>query len=100
MNKLLKAASIAALVVGSAHAADDLTFTPGEGPFSWDSYTTWADSAPDLKGQTVTIFGPWLNPEDDFFNNALAYFEHATGAEVIYTGSDSFEALQYRTFQQ
>jgi len=91
MNKFLKAVSIAALAVGTAHADDQLKFTPGEGPFSWDSYDAWAESAPDLKGQTVTVFGPWLNPEDDFFNNALAYFEAATGADAIYTGSDGFE---------
>ncbi len=91
MNIFLKAVSIAALAVGTAYAQDDLTFAPGEGPFSWDSYNTWAESAPDLTGQTVTVFGPWLNPEDDFFNNALAYFEAATGAEAVYTGSDGFE---------
>lgn len=37
------------------------------------------------------MFGPWLTPEDGYLNNALAYFEEATGADVIYTGSDSFE---------
>jgi len=91
MFKFLKIASIAALTVGSAQAADELVFPPGEGAFSWDSYAAWADSAPDLKGQSVTIAGPWLNPEDDFFNNMLAYFENATGAKVSYTGSDGFE---------
>jgi len=39
----------------------------------------------------VTIAGPWLQPEDGFFRSVLAYFSDATGAEVIYTGSDSFE---------
>ena len=78
------------LGAGSASAAD-LKFAPGEGPFNWDSYNAWAESAPDLKGQTVTIAGPWLQPEDGYFRNVLAYFTEATGAEVIYTGSDSFE---------
>jgi alpha-glucoside transport system substrate-binding protein len=63
----------------------------GEGAFSWDSYNEWAANAPDLSGQTVTITGPWLQPEDDFFRSVLTYFSTATGAEVIYTGSDSFE---------
>ncbi|MGX1495247.1 alpha-glucoside transport system substrate-binding protein [Labrenzia sp. MBR-25] len=83
-----------ALAIGlcaSAASAADLKFAPGEGPFNWDSYNEWAKSAPDLKGQTVTIAGPWLQPEDGFFRNVLAYFTEATGAEVIYTGSDSFE---------
>ncbi|WP_420413513.1 ABC transporter substrate-binding protein [Roseibium sp.] len=79
------------LCAGVALASDDLTFPPGEGPFNWDSYSNWAENAPDLSGQTVTVAGPWLQPEDGFFRNVLAYFSKATGAEAIYTGSDSFE---------
>jgi alpha-glucoside transport system substrate-binding protein len=89
-NTFYTGVAIAALLAGSANA-QDLMFPVGEGPFSWDSYNEWADSAPDLSGQTVTIAGPWLQPEDDAFRSAVAYFEAATGAEVIYTGSDSFE---------
>ena len=88
---LLASAAALAITAASAHADGHIAFPVGEGPFSWDSYTTWADNAPDLSGQTVTVFGPWLSPEDGFLNNALAYFEEATGADVIYTGSDSFE---------
>ncbi|MXQ06904.1 extracellular solute-binding protein [Alphaproteobacteria bacterium GH1-50] len=83
--------AILALTAGSAVAGGHLPFTPGEGDFSWDSYNEWAASAPDFSGQTVTIAGPWLQPEDDVFRSAVAYFAEATGAEVIYTGSDSFE---------
>ncbi|MGB1012343.1 MAG: extracellular solute-binding protein, partial [Thiolinea sp.] len=90
MKSLIQALVVAALATGTAQAAD-LKFKPGEGPFSWEGYNKWAESAPDLKGQQVTVFGPWLSPEDGFFNNALAYFEEATGADVVYTGSDSFE---------
>jgi alpha-glucoside transport system substrate-binding protein len=82
--------AIAALCAGTAQA-QDLVFPVGEGAFSWDSYNEWAANAPDLSGQTVTITGPWLQPEDDFFRSVVAYFAAATGAEVIYTGSDSFE---------
>ncbi|WP_299866165.1 ABC transporter substrate-binding protein [uncultured Hoeflea sp.] len=80
----------AALTLGTAQAAD-LKFAPGEGNLSWDSYNEWKASAPDLSGQTVTIAGPWLQPEDAVFRSVVAYFADATGAEVIYTGSDSFE---------
>lgn len=80
-----------AVTAGLAQAGGHLTFPPGDGPFSWDSYAEWAANAPDLSGQTVTVFGPWLNPEDGYFSNALAYFEDATGADAIYTGSDGFE---------
>ncbi|MEL6957737.1 MAG: ABC transporter substrate-binding protein [Pseudomonadota bacterium] len=81
----------AALTAGLAHADGHLPFAPGEGPFSWDAYEAYAAGAPDLSGQSVTVFGPWLSPEDDIFRSALAYFSEATGAEVTYTGSDSFE---------
>lgn len=93
MKKLLLAGVAAFAVVASAHAGGhvELKFPVGEGDFSWDSYNTWAESAPDLSGQTVTVSGPWLQPEDEVFRTVLAYFIAATGAEAVYTGSDSFE---------
>jgi len=94
MKKAIIAGAIAlALSTTSALAAShvELKYKNGEGPFSWDSYNAWAESAPDLSGQTVTISGPWLQPEDGVFRSTIAYFAAATGAEVIYTGSDSFE---------
>ena len=83
--------AILALTAGSAMAGGHLAYAVGEGDFSWDSYNEWAANAPDFSGQTVTITGPWLQPEDGVFRSAVAYFAEATGAEVIYTGSDSFE---------
>ncbi|MEL6920866.1 MAG: ABC transporter substrate-binding protein [Pseudomonadota bacterium] len=93
MKKILLAGVAAFAVVASAHAGGhvELKFPVGEGDFSWDSYNAWAENAPDLAGQTVTISGPWLQPEDEVFRSAIAYFAAATGAEVVYTGSDSFE---------
>ena len=90
-TSLFTGAAALAFVASGALADGHLPFAPGEGAFSWDSYNEWAAGAPDLSGQTVTIGGPWITPEDDFFRNVLAYFADATGAEVIYTGSDSFE---------
>jgi len=92
-SRLMACAAGLALSVslGLGSASAELKFPPGEGPFNWDSYNAWAESAPDLSGQTVTIAGPWLQPEDGYFRSVLAYFTEATGAEVIYTGSDSFE---------
>lgn len=46
---------------------------------------------PNLKGQTLTIAGPWLTGDKDSFEKVIAYFEKATGAHVEYAGSDSFE---------
>ena len=90
-TKLFTGVAAAALLASTAHAGGHLVFAPGEGDFSWDSYNAWAESAPDLSGQSVTIFGPWLSPEDDIFRSMIAYFTDATGAEVTYTGSDGFE---------
>lgn len=90
-TSLFTGVAVAALATSSAMADGHLPFAVGEGDFSWDSYTAWVDSAPDLSGQTVTLSGPWLTPEDDIFRSVLAYFADATGAEVIYNGSDSFE---------
>lgn len=89
--KLYASVAAVALTATAATAGGHLAFTPGEGDFSWDAYNEWAANAPDLTGQDVTIFGPWLSPEDDYFRSAIAYFTEATGANVTYTGSDGFE---------
>ncbi len=91
MKRLMAGVAAAAALFAGAAGAQELKYPVGEGAFSWDSYKAWAESAPDLKGQQVTITGPWLQPEDGVFRSVIAYFAAATGAEVIYTGSDSFE---------
>ena len=48
-------------------------------------------SGPDLSGQKIVISGPWLAPEDGYMREIASIFEKATGAEVEYGGSDSFE---------
>ncbi|MEM6311303.1 MAG: ABC transporter substrate-binding protein [Pseudomonadota bacterium] len=88
---LLQSAAVVALLSGAAHADGHLAFAPGDGAFDWAGYESWSASAPDLSGQTVTILGPWTSVEAGYFDNMLAYFEAATGADVIYTGSDSME---------
>ena len=90
-KSLYTGVAVVALSTSAAFADGHLAFAPGDGAFSWDSYNAWAENAPDLSGQTVTITGPWLQPEDGVFRSVLAYFAEATGAEAIYTGSDSFE---------
>ena len=56
--------------------------------FSGGHYT-----GPDLSGQKVVIFGPWMAPEDESFRDVLSIFEKATGASVEYGGSDEFEQI-------
>ncbi|MBM1222302.1 carbohydrate ABC transporter substrate-binding protein [Ponticoccus sp. SC2-23] len=92
MNKTLFGGVAAiALSAGMAHADAHLAFGMEGGNFNWDSYEEFAANAPDLSGETLTIFGPWLSPEAEYFSNVLAYFNEATGAEAVYTGSDGFE---------
>ena len=48
-------------------------------------------TGPDLSGQKVVMFGPWLSPEQEIMREVGAIFEKATGATFEYGGSDSFE---------
>lgn len=92
MKKSLLSATIA-LALGAMSAqtsAQSLIFTPNEDArFNWASYE--ALKSTDLSGETVTVFGPWLGAEKESFESVIAYFEEATGADVKYAGSDSFE---------
>jgi alpha-glucoside transport system substrate-binding protein len=87
-NFLMGAAALA-LLAGAAHA-QDLKFAPGEdAKFHWDSFE--ALKSTDLKGQKLTIDGPWGGVDKELFESVIAYFEAATGADVEYTGGDGFE---------
>ena len=89
MRKLfLTGVAATALALGAAQAAD-LKFAPGEGNFNWDSYEALKSTK--LDGEQVTVFGPWLGPDQQNAEAVLAYFAEATGADVRYVGSDSFE---------
>ena len=88
-RSLLAAAGVLALSAGLAQAEGDLAFPVGEGGFNWESFE--ALKATDLSGEQVTVFGPWLGPDQEVVEKVLAYFAAATGADVRYTGSDSFE---------
>jgi alpha-glucoside transport system substrate-binding protein len=90
MKKILMAGVAALVLPAGAAQAQDLMFPVGEGAFNWDSYEAFK-SEHDLSGQQITIFGPWLGPDQEAVEAVLAYFADATGADVRYTGSDSFE---------
>ena len=92
MNPIFKTAlatGIAAALFTTSALSADLVFPPGEGDFNWDSYEALKEIK--LDGEQVTVFGPWLGPDQVNVENVLAYFSAATGADVRYTGSDSFE---------
>ncbi len=88
-NMLYAGVAAVALSASAASAAGHLVFTPGEGDFNWASYEALKKTQ--IKGEQVTVFGPWLGPDQKLVESVLAYFAEATGADVKYTGSDSFE---------
>ena len=82
---------VAALVfMANSVYAQNLIFEPGIGAFNWDSFNAFSQEH-DLNGQILTIEGPWTGSEARMVNNVLNYFAAATGANVRYSGSDSFE---------
>ncbi|MDE2739793.1 MAG: ABC transporter substrate-binding protein [Paracoccaceae bacterium] len=89
--KILQLTGLAAgILFGVSAGAQDLKYPIGEGEFNWDSYNAFAE-AHDYSGEQITIFGPWLGPDQANVETMLAYFGAATGADVRYVGSDSFE---------
>ena len=81
---------LTALLLGSAAQANDLIFTPGEGPFSWDAYEAFA-AAHDYSGQALRIGGASTGEDKTKLDNMIAYFNAATGANAVLSGSESFE---------
>ena len=81
---------VTGLLAGSlVSAQDEFLFPIGEGVFNWSDLDAFMDM--DLSGEEIRVFGPWLGSEREVFDSILAYFEYATGADVVYAGSDSFE---------
>ncbi len=91
-SRFLAGAAALAISAGMAQADGhaNLTFPIGEGAFNWASYEEFAAKT-DLSGQTLTIFGPWRGDDQSLVENVLAYFEAATGADVAYSSSESYE---------
>ncbi|MDX3926350.1 MAG: ABC transporter substrate-binding protein [Shinella sp.] len=89
-NILLITAAAVALLAGGANAAE-LKFKPGEdSKFNWGSYEEFRKNN-DLKGQTLTIFGPWRGEDQALAESVLDYFREATGANVRYSSSENYE---------
>jgi len=89
LHRFLAASAAVALSAGGA-LAQDLVFPPGEGDFNWDSFEAFA-AEHDLSGQELNVFGPWRGDDQELAENMLAYFEEATGADVNYSSSESYE---------
>jgi alpha-glucoside transport system substrate-binding protein len=83
---------VAVLMLGAVaivSAQDDLVFPVGEGPFTWSDLDAFNEM--DFAGEEVVFFGPWLRTEGEAVEKIVQYFNDATGANVVYVGSDSFE---------
>ena len=90
MRKFLAAGvALCALGLAASASAADLKFKPGE-----DNRFHWADyeglQKVDLKGQTLTVFGPWRGADEDLVQSVLEYFRQATGATVNYSSSENY----------
>lgn len=91
--KRLLLAGVAVLCLGvTGAAAADLKFAPGsDAKFNWKSYEDFKKAHADIKGQSLTIFGPWRGDDEKLFRSVLAYFNDATGANVQYSSSENYE---------
>ena len=73
-----------------APASAELKFKPGEDPrFHWADFDTLKKV--DLKGETLTIFGPWRGEDEGLVRSVLDYFSEATGVEIKYSSSENYE---------
>ncbi len=88
-KSLFLGAALAAIFV-STPALAELKYKPGE-----DAKFTWANldelKKVDLKGETLTIFGPWRGDDETHVQVVLEYFREATGADVKYSSSENYE---------
>ncbi len=91
MRRWLCASAAALAVAGDpVNASQHLLFEPGRDPrLNWASFERL--KAMDLSAEKISVFGPWLGPDKQLVESVIAYFEEATGADVAYAGSDSFE---------
>lgn len=92
MIRTLSGVSVVALLAVSASSASaqDLMFPKGEGDFSWAALESFAASH-DYTGEKLMVTGATTGDDAERYRTLYAYFTDATGAEVEYSGSESFE---------
>lgn len=90
-KRFLMSAAVVLMMAGGVSAAD-LKFAPGQDSrFNWKSYDDFKAAHSDLKGETMTIFGPWRGEDEALFRSVLAYFTEATGVDAKYSSSENYE---------
>jgi alpha-glucoside transport system substrate-binding protein len=82
-------AALFALALAAPALSADLKYKVGEGPFTWANFDELKKV--DLKGETLTIFGPWRGEDETHVQVVLEYFRQATGADVKYASSENYE---------
>src|SRR6185295_1248594 len=81
--------SLAALAL-SWPASAELKFAPGEDPrFTWSNFDDLKKV--DLKGESLSIFGPWRGEDEALVRSVLDYFIEATGVTINYSSSENYE---------
>ena len=71
-------------------ALAELKYKPGEDArFNWANFEELKKV--DLKGETLSIFGPWRGDDETHVQVVLEYFREATGAEIKYSSSENYE---------
>ncbi len=89
--KFRLALGVAGLALALATPAlAELKFKPGEDArFNWANFEELKKV--DLKGETLTVFGPWRGDDEKLVQSILDYFREATGADVKYSSSENYE---------
>jgi alpha-glucoside transport system substrate-binding protein len=87
--RLAVSAALFALALAAPALSADLKYKPGEGPMTWANFDELKKV--DLKGETLTIFGPWRGDDETHVQVVLEYFRQATGADVKYASSENYE---------
>lgn len=88
-KSLLAGIALAALAL-SWPAAAELKFNPGEDArFTWENFEELKKV--DLKGESLSVFGPWRGEDEALVRSVLDYFVEATGVNLTYSSSENYE---------
>jgi alpha-glucoside transport system substrate-binding protein len=90
MRKSLFLGVALAAIALAGPASAELKFKPGEDArFTWSNFDDLKKV--DLKGETLSIFGPWRGEDEALVRTVLEYFIEATGVEINYSSSENYE---------
>ncbi len=87
--RLALSAAFFAMALATPALSADLKYKVGEGPMTWANFDELKKV--DLKGETLSIFGPWRGDDETHVQVVLEYFRQATGADVKYASSENYE---------